>query len=242
MKVSKQARAAAQRGDGWPHLLWQPLTILVLATMIACAWATDTVFSRMPTANLQRLGCGPADLFSARGWCVVTALPFTWGGFSFLGLLPLVALSLGACEHAVGAARTAAIFLFTCVLAEFFEATGLRALAPLLGEKTVLALLTARDVGPSAGCFGCVGFLIARLSPGLQASAAGAVAIFLLLIALWRPDPGFAPATLWISDLAHPLAALTGWLWGRFAGAGSDGETTEYNSDAAQASIASRSG
>jgi hypothetical protein len=192
-----------------------PVTTLVLASMLVCAGVTNTIGSRLSPEALQRLGCAPADLLSSRAWCTITSLPFTWGGFSFLGLLPLAVASLWLCERTFGSRLTAAIFLGTHVFAGLAQALALESLSPLLGAGVASGLLTARDVGPSAGCFGCVGALIARLEPRQQALSAVGVALFLVAISFWRPDPGFASATLWVSDLSHPTAALAGFAYVR---------------------------
>jgi hypothetical protein len=189
------------------------VTVTVLVVLLVCAAATGSIGSRLSHEELQRLGCAPMDLFSRRAWCGVTSLAFTWGGPSFLGLLPLVLLSLGLCERAFGSRRTAGIFLATHLFASLAEAALLTALSPVLGSATSTSLLTARDVGPSAGCFGCLGAAIATWRPSRQALAAGVLLLFLAAISLWRPDPGFATSTLWISDLSHPTAALAGWGW-----------------------------
>ena len=179
--------------------------------MGVCAWATDSIGARLSHEDLRRLGCAPADLLSARAWCALTSLPFTWGGASFLGLLPLVAFSLGVSERVFGTWRTVGLFVATHLFAGVVELAAGMALSPVLGNAMATSLLEARDVGPSCGCFGCLGALIATLSPARQALAGAAVALFLAAISLWRPDPGFASATLWVSDLSHPLAALAGW-------------------------------
>jgi len=184
--------------------------------MVACALATGTVFARLSDEGLSRLGCAPADAWSWRAGCQLTSLPFTWGGPSFLGLLPLVAFSLGTCERAFGTRRTTAIFLATHLVAGWVETGALLGLSGVLGGETTASLLTAPDVGPSAGCFGCLGAVIARLAPRQRLGAATALALFLLAISAWRPDPGFAPTTLWLSDLAHPIAAGAGYAAGRW--------------------------
>jgi phosphatidylglycerol lysyltransferase len=194
-----------------------PLTASFLAILLVCAWSTQTIATRLSPARLAQLGCAPADLFSSRAWCTITSIPFTWGGLAFLGLLPLVAASLGPCERVFGARRTAEIFLATHVFARFAEALLLRGLSPALGDAVAASLLAAPDAGPSAGCFGCIGALITRFRPARQVAAAVALALFLAAISFWRPDPGFSEATLWISDLSHPTAALAGYAIARVA-------------------------
>jgi hypothetical protein len=185
--------------------------------MLACAWGTGTVTTRLSREGLVRLGCAPADLMSRRAWCAVTAVPFTWGGLSFLGLLPLVAVGVGLCEGVFGPWRTAGVFLATDVGAGLIEGVTFQALSPLLGGQFATRLLTAPDVGPSAGCFGCLGALVACLSPRGRALGAIGLGVFMAGISFWRPDPGFATTTLWVSDLAHPAAAAVGYGWARLA-------------------------
>jgi hypothetical protein len=194
--------------------------------MFVCAYATGAIGSRLSVDALAHLGCAPADYVSSRAWCAVTSLPFTWGGLSFVGLLPFVALSVGATERTLGTASATGIFLGTHVFAGVAEALLLLALAPALGAEGAGSLLSAPDVGPSAGCFGCLGALIARRPPRQQALAAGVLMLFAVAVTWWRPDPGFPSPTLWLSDLAHPVAALAGYGYVRArqrARAGEDG-------------------
>jgi hypothetical protein len=71
-----------------------------------------------------------------------------------------------------------------------------------------------RDVGPSAGFFGCLGLVSERLPGKWRWISGGLIWSALIATAFLAPQPGeSAVVKLW-ADLAHIIAFTLGWLSG----------------------------
>ena len=102
-------------------------------------------------------------------------------------------------------------------------------LVTLVGESLLIALpvhqrwgvqgaavMSDRDVGPSAGYFGCLGLASRRL-PRPWSWLSGTAVLVALIIALFQaPRVGQGTAVKLAADLAHLIAFPLGWLTGRW--------------------------
>jgi hypothetical protein len=139
-----------------------------------------------------------------------TSLFLTAGGWRFFASALILALSVGTAEWTHGTRRTMGIFLgthFVTLLVIYFALI----LPFASGQFSIAKLLVdARDVGPSAGYYGCLGLLAAGLSRGLRFWFATSLMIFLLarLIAS-AGEVQFYPHLV-IGDAAHLIAFPVG--------------------------------
>ena len=141
---------------------------------------------------------------------LLTSLVVTNGGFVFWDALAMTALLCGLAEHRLGSARAAAVFLGIHLAVSFAMAAGI-ALHNAVYEEV---WRVARDVGPSAGYYGCLGVWL-----GVDRSrwkGAGAIAVIAsLVVALFLPaHPPDTPATKLAAESAHLMAFPMGWLTG----------------------------
>jgi hypothetical protein len=141
----------------------------------------------------------------------------THGPRSFWGGLLVMGGAVGSAEYRAGTRRTALTFwsvhLMTLLLLTWAIVRPLhRRDVPLM-----TAVAVARDVGPSAGYFGCFGLLLAYLPRSLQPLLAGSVSVW-LLVSLFVPTATNVPRASKLSaDAAHLVAFPLGWLAGKLS-------------------------
>jgi hypothetical protein len=190
-------------------------TILMLVLFGLAAIVTRTWVGDLSQQWLRRLGFAPRDL-NWLGWPrLFTSALVTDGGFAFWGASTVFALGVGTAEWLTGTRRTALTFwgvhLLTLVVGSVLIAWPLHWLGFTLGR----ALVVARDVGPSAGYFGCIGLACSQL--GRWRWGIGALIMLgLLAAAVWPLPPArWAAAIALGSNLAHLMAFPLGWLASR---------------------------
>ncbi|HMM41526.1 MAG TPA: DUF2156 domain-containing protein [Thermomicrobiales bacterium] len=212
--MMRQARHFAAAGAAW--LLgagrargWRlPFTTGLLATMLV-ANATGGSLTRSITGEtlLGRVGYGLDTLRAGRLDTLVTNIPFALYPWMLATITFLVLIGVAPFELAAGWRRTAIVFFAAQVggylLASLLVAWPLAALGSGWGRS----LATARDVGPSAGAFGCLAALAWYLPRPWRRRGIAALGLYLL---------GFLLLTHRIWDVEHLIAGLiglgTGWL------------------------------
>ncbi|MBX3050463.1 MAG: hypothetical protein KF753_03245 [Caldilineaceae bacterium] len=193
-----------------------PFTLLLLLILATVAVLTNSHASDLSARWQGRLGVSARDIWRARWPRIFTAALVTKGGWVFGEALVMSALAVGVAEWMTSARRAAATFWGVHLLT--FLAEAILIIWPLhrLGRKTSTALAATRDVGPSAGYFGALGLIVARLARPWRALAG--TAIFAILVAAFfvpvRPDgSGQTQAEPKLfADLAHLIAFPLGWL------------------------------
>jgi hypothetical protein len=194
-----------------------PFTLIMVMGLGIGALITNTTFKGISHHWLQHVGFAPNDLWYWRLERIVTSALVTVGGVVFWEALFFVAVFVGMAEWLTGWKRTASTFwgvhLLALVLLSLIVALAEHQLR-IVGLE---ADLLARDVGPSAGYFACLGLVNSRMKhPWNLVSGAALFAMF--VIVLFTPAAVGESATLKFSaDLAHMLAFPLGWL---FAGVG----------------------
>jgi len=124
----------------------------------------------------------------------------------------MIAVCVGLAEWMAGWKLTAATFWGGHILALLILTLIVTLSRHQLRAYGLEAVITARDVGPSAGYFTCLGLASGLLKrPWNWISGVGSVAI--LTIALLMPASGGQSAQIkFAADLAHLLAFPIGWL------------------------------
>lgn len=184
----------------------------MLAGLSSGALVTNTYFEQITHHWLDRTGFSPNDLWYWRLERLFTSALVTVGGRVFWEALFFVAFVVGLAEWQNGWRRTATTFwgvhLLTLILLSLILSTAAHQLRDMGFEATE----AARDVGPSAGYFACLGLVSTRLKRPWNL-ASGAALFTMFVIALFLPPADGESAKLKLSaDLAHLLAFPLGWL------------------------------
>ena len=188
-------------------------TLIMLTALLAGALATNTHTDDLSPHWLNRLGFAPADIWFLRLERLFTSALITSGGWVFWQAVGMVALAVGAAEWLAGTKRTVATFwgvhLVTLLIESLLIAWPLHQWGTSLGAT----LVVARDVGPSAGYFGCLGLTGACFPKKRWGQVAG---LFVFSSLVWTilqpPCAGQNDAVKLFADLAHLIAFPLGWL------------------------------
>jgi hypothetical protein len=188
-----------------------PFTLVSLAGLSLVAVLTNSRLGDLPRQWFSRLAFAPRDLWLIHWERLITSALVTNGGRAFWQALGMVALTAGAAEWLAGTRRAALTFwgvhLATLLVYSLLIVVPLHALGSSLGT----ALYLARDVGPSAGGFGCLGLACARLPQPWRWIGGGAI-VGGLAVALFLAASTTQSAVVISADLAHLLAFPLGWL------------------------------
>jgi hypothetical protein len=189
-----------------------PFTLLMMTGLVIGALVTNTTFQEISRRWLNRTGFAPNDLWYWRIGRMFTSVLVTSGGKVFWEALFFVAFAVGLAEWMTGWKRTTATFwgvhLLALILLSLIISLAIHQLHSIGLEATEVA----RDVGPSAGYFACLGLVSAQLKrPWNLVSGAALFAMF--VVALFLPAAAGESTQLKFSaDLAHMLAFPLGWL------------------------------
>ena len=194
------------------HLRRVPFTLLILTGMTLVAVSTNTTVEVISHHWINRLGFSPNDLWYWRVERIVTSALVTVGGNVFWEAILMVAVVVSTAEWLTGWKRTAATFWGVHLLALVLLSLIVSLTEHQLRSIGLEADLLARDVGPSAGYFACLGLVSAQMKrPWNLISGAALFAMF--VITLFLPAAAGESAKLKFSaDLAHMLAFPLGWL------------------------------
>jgi hypothetical protein len=189
-----------------------PFTLLMLSWLALAALFTNTYFEAITHHWLNRIGFAPRDLWYWRLERLFTSALVTSGGRVFWEAVLFIALVVGIAEWQTGWRRTAATFwgvhLITLVLTSLLISLAIHQLRRIGLEASEVA----RDVGPSAGYFACLGLISARLRPPLRQVAGLLLLLNFGAALLLPPGSGESPAVKFSADLAHLVAFPLGWL------------------------------
>jgi len=198
---------------GFKQLLRRfPFTLLMLVALGATAVFTNTHLSILTKGWLERLGYAPRDLWLFNWERLVTSALVTFGQSVFWQAMGMIVLAVGAAEWLTGTKRTAVTFWGIHLTTLLSESLLIALPLHLLGNTTGTALILARDVGPSAGYFGCLGLAAHRLSRPWSWLSGTAVFIALIIALFQTPRVGQDTAVKLAADLAHLIAFPLGWL------------------------------
>jgi hypothetical protein len=187
----------------------------MLTGLAVSALVTNTYFEPITHHWLNRAGFSSNDLWYWRIERIATSALVTVGGSVFWEAILMVAVFVGTAEWLTGWQRTAATFWGVHLLALLLLSLIISLAEHQLRRIGLEADLLARDVGPSAGYFACLGLLSARLKRPWH-WVSGGVLLVVFATALFLPAAAGESAQLKFSaDLAHLLAFPLGWLSSR---------------------------
>jgi len=186
----------------------------MLSGLILVAIVTNTYFEGLTHHWLNRTGFAPNDFWYGRLERMFTSALVTSGGLVFWEALFFVAFAVGLAEWMTGSKRAALTFwgihLLTLVLLSLIISLVIHQLHNFGLEASELA----RDVGPSAGYFACLGLVSARLKRSWQWISGGILLGIFVAALFLPPGTGETVAVKFSADLAHLLAFPLGWTSG----------------------------
>lgn len=189
-----------------------PFTITLLAAMLIAGAASGTMFRPISRIHglLRHVGYGVHALQHGQIWTVLTSIVFTWQPWMLQTITLSVLLFVLPLELIAGTRKTAIVFLGSHVLGYFLTSILVSWPLAALGSSWGEQLARARDVGASAGAFGCAAALTWYLPWRLIRPGQIALAAYL---GFWL----LATHRIW--DVEHAIAAVTGgslgYIWAR---------------------------
>jgi hypothetical protein len=189
-----------------------PFTLLMLTGLVIGAMVTNTYVEQITHHWLNRTGFAPNDLWYWRLERMFTSALVTSGGVVFWEALFFVAFAVGLAEWMTGWKRTAVTFwgvhLFALILLSLIMSLAAQPLLTIGLKASELA----RDVGPSAGYFACLGLVSAKLKRPWQWVSGGILLLFFVITLFTPAAIGESAKLKFSADLAHMLAFPLGWL------------------------------
>lgn len=178
-----------------------PLTIaLVLAALVIGAM-TGALFSPLSSGPwLDRVGTGLPAFAEGRWYTVATSPFFADPQIQYVGILVLVAGGVGWAEWRFGSLRALGLFAAGHMVG-VLGAAGVLALVAPSGWPWAVRLSEALDVGPSAGAFACLAFVLATLPSPWRLRARFALAVWAAIELLYIGQ---------LASLEHAIAIAAG--------------------------------
>ena len=210
LSPSKQKMPGALRL--WQGLRRIPFSLCMVVLLLLVAWWTQSYFQELAREWVNQFGFAPRDFWFLRWERLILSAFATSGGSIFWFAFAMVAFTSGLIEWTTNSWKAALTFwgihLATLVL------ESLLFLLPLhqLGFPQARALFFSRDVGPSAGYMGSLGFVTTYLPKPWRWIAFGGVLGFLVISLFLPPRAGETQAVKLAADMAHLIAYPLGWL------------------------------
>ncbi|MDD5216591.1 MAG: hypothetical protein PHN49_12325 [Candidatus Omnitrophica bacterium] len=192
-----------------------PFTVVLLFALTVIAFLTETHIGRLSAGWLEHLGFAPQDLWRGHWERLLTSALVTESARAFWQAFLMIVLAVGTLEYAIGARLTAFMFWGFHLLTLLFVSLMVALPLHLFGFSTGTVLIVARDVGPSAGYFGCLGLAIwqwSKISKIAKLILTVSIGSGLLAVSsrtiLFQNDQSI----LLIAGLSHVVAFFLGWL------------------------------
>ncbi len=189
-----------------------PFTLGMVVVLLVVAWWTNSYFQELTRAWMSRLGFAPRDLWFLRWWRLILSALVTSGGITFWLALVMVAFTSGTAEVMTGTWRAVLAFWGAHLVTLVLEALIFTLPLHQLGFTQARGVFFSRDVGPSAGYMGSLGYIMTFLPKPWRWVGFGGM-MFFLVVAFFVPGrAGVSPAIGLSDNLAHLLAFPLGWL------------------------------
>ncbi|MCA9178095.1 MAG: hypothetical protein KDB14_26710 [Planctomycetales bacterium] len=187
-----------------------PFTLAMLTALIGFGIYGETHVGPLHPNVHHVVGYSPRLLLDGEVHRLLTSLFFTAGGWKFYVSLLMFGGVVGWMEWFRGTYRTMLAF-FGCHLLTLLVMLGI--ILPLAATESLhgTLLYSVRDVGPSAGYYGCLGCITVGASARGRLVPIGIVVLLLARLAhsgLLLPQQGLALA----ADVAHAIAFPLGMI------------------------------
>ncbi len=189
-----------------------PFTLFMLVILLVVAGWTNSYFQELTRQWMSRLGFAPRDLWLLRWWRLILSALVTSGGITFWLAMVMVAFTSGAAEWLSGTWRAFLAFWGVHVLTLVLEAMIFTLPLHQLGFNQARGVFFSRDVGPSAGYMGSLGYIAVFLPRPWRWVGFGIILAYLVAAFFLPARPGVSPAIELSDNMAHLLAFPLGWL------------------------------
>lgn len=193
-----------------------PFTIILLIFIIGIGVRIKIHQNILAQHFVEKFGFSPKDLWNARLQQLFFSLFFTNNLRSFLQAVILIFVTVGLTELRGGTLNAILVFwgihVATLIILSFFVIFPLYKLKIPWGKEIALV----KDVGPSAGYFGCLGFMIQSFPVPWVWLLNCLIFFGLLFYSLMPPGREETPLIKQHADLAHIIAFILGILTGLF--------------------------
>ncbi len=175
---------------------------------------TRSHLGELDRAFHDRFGHSPQSLLEGRVHRLLTSLFFTQGGWHFYASLVMATLAIGLDEYNNGTLATVAIFFGVHLVTLICMFLGVALWTSYSPSRTSRLIWNARDVGPSAGYYGCLGHAFSTMDTALTTTTFIACLSILAIRLIHSIRQNFDDAHIVSADFAHLLALPLGFLAG----------------------------
>ena len=185
-----------------------PFTLVLVLAMLALGIATGTIVSPVSQQPwFDAVATGLPALETGRWWTLATSPFFADPPIQLLLVAPVLVGGVGWAEWRFGTLRTIGLFASGHVLG-VLGAAGVLALVAPSGWPWAVRLAEALDVGPSAGAFACLAFVLATLPSPWRLRSRVALGVWAAIELLYIGQ---------LASLEHAIAiaaglVASGWL------------------------------
>jgi hypothetical protein len=189
-----------------------PFTLLMLVVLVGAGIYGQSHVGLLDAELHHQVGHSPRLLFGGHWHRLLTSLVFTAGGWRFYSSLALLATAVGCVEFVYGTRRAMLTFFGIHFATLLFVAGAIAWPLSMLETLHGELLFDARDVGPSAGYYGCLGLFVAGLSSRKREAIVAAIALLLILRLISSSLQLAEEGRVMSADLAHLVAFPLGVL------------------------------
>lgn len=189
-----------------------PFTIGVFAAIVLAGIFSQSYFDPTSPEVRRAFGSSLQTMSNGEVGRLLTSIFFTSGGWHFWFSIVMLALCVGFAEWNFRTRRTVVVFFAVHSLALITICVGLTAMCQWEQFAFAKLLVDARDVGPSAGYYGCLGFATVMLNRRWR----NCLVTGMLIVMLTRVGQSafgiHEQPHLVIGDVAHLIAFPLGML------------------------------
>jgi hypothetical protein len=189
-----------------------PFTLCMVVILLAVAGWTNSYFQELTRAWMSRLGFAPRDLWVLRWWRLILSALVTSGAITFWSALVMVGFTSGVAEWMSGTWRALLVFWGVHLATLVLEALIFTLPLHQLGFTQARGLFFSRDVGPSAGYMGSLGYITFFFPRPWRWFGFGIIMIYLIGSFFLPGRAGVSPAIELSDNMAHIIAFPLGWL------------------------------
>ncbi len=189
-----------------------PFTVCMVIILLVVAWWTNSTFQELTRTWMSQLGFAPHDFWLFRWERLFLSALVTSGGITFWLALMMVAFTSGVAERLTGTWRAVTVFWGVHLVTLMLEALLFTLPLHRLGFTEARGIFFSRDVGPSAGYMGSLGYITSFLPKPWRMVAFGIILVYLAVSFFIPANPGTSPAIELSDDMAHIIAFPLGWL------------------------------
>ncbi len=194
-----------------------PFTIMMLVILVVAGIYSDSHAGLLDPQIERDAGHSMRLMIEGGFYRLLTSLLFTAGGWRFYASLAMLAFAVGYAEWNFGTLRSVVTFFGVHLMALILLFVIVLFANQIFTIESGRRLWEVRDVGPSAGYYGCLGMAIA----GLRRPVRGPLIALILAVLLSRAGYSFAylpeKGRMLSADLTHLIAISLGmYSWWAF--------------------------